>query len=65
MHIKQTFISRVQLEKEDWMQYLDALEGLRTQGFPHEPITTNCYEILRQFNDGVRDPILCQELAVL
>ena len=34
MHVRQTFMSRVHQEKEDWMQYLDALEGLRTQGFP-------------------------------
>ena len=40
MHVRQTFMSRVQQEKEDWMQFLDALEGLRTQGFPDEPITT-------------------------
>ena len=31
MHVRQTFMSRVQQEKEDWMQFLDALEGLRTQ----------------------------------
>ena len=41
MHIRQTFMSRVQQEREDWMDVLDALEGLRTQGFPDEPITTN------------------------
>ena len=34
MHVRQTFISRVQQEKEHSMHYLDALEGLRTQGFP-------------------------------
>ena len=65
MHIKQTFISRVQQEKEEWMQYLDALEGLRTREFPHEPITTKRYETLQRFTDGVGDPILSQELAVL
>ena len=62
MHIRQTFMSRVQREKEDWMQYLEALEGLRTQG---EPITTKRYEILQSFTDDVRDPILRQELAVV
>ena len=56
-------MSRVQQEKEDWMQYLDALDGLRTQGFPDEPITTKRYEIVQRFTDGVRDPILRQELA--
>ena len=65
MHMRQTFMSRVQQKKEDWMQYLDALEELRRQGFPDEPITTNRYEILHRFTDGVRDPILRQELAVV
>ena len=40
MHVGQTFMALIQQEKEDWMQFLDALEGLRTQGFPHEPIAT-------------------------
>ena len=63
MHVRQTFMSRTQQEKEDWMQFLDALEGLRTQGFPDEPITTRRYEILQRFIDGVSDPTLRQELA--
>ena len=63
MHARQTFMSRIQQAKEGWMQYLDPLEGLRTQGLPNEPITTKRYEILQQFNDGVRDPVLRQELA--
>ena len=46
MQVRQTFQSRVQQEKEDWMQYLDALEGLRSQGFPQESIITKRYEIL-------------------
>ena len=58
-------MSRTQQEKEDWMQYLDALEGLRTQGFPDEPITTRRYKIRRPFIDGVRDIKLRQELAVV
>ena len=47
------------------MQYLDALEGLRSQGFPDEPITTRRYEILRRFMDGVSDPVLQRELTVV
>ena len=47
------------------MQYLDALEGLRTHGFHDGPITTIRYETLQRFTDGVRDPILRQELAVV
>ena len=48
------------------MQYLDALEGLRGQGSPDEPFTTRRYEILRhRFMDGVSDPVLQQQLAVV
>ena len=65
MQVRQTFQSRVQQEKEDWMQYLDALEGLRSQGFPQESITTKRYEILQRFMEGVRDPVLRRELATV
>ena len=65
MHFRQTFMSRVQQDKEDWMQYLDALKGLRTQGFPDEHITTRRYEILQRFTDGVNDPTLRREMAVV
>ena len=65
MHARQTFMSRSQQEKEDWMQFLDALESLRTQGFPDAVITTRRYGILQRFIDGVSDPILRQELAVV
>ena len=47
------------------MQYLDALEGLRSQGFPEEPVTTKRYEILQRFIEGVRDPILRRELSII
>ena len=56
--VRQAFRLRSQLEIEDLMQYLDALEGLRSQGFPDEPITTRRYEILHRFMDGVSDPVL-------
>ena len=65
MQVRQTFQSRVQQEKEDWMQYLDALEGLRSQGFPQESIITERYEILQRFMEGVRDPVLRRELAIV
>ena len=55
LQVRRTFMSRTQQEKEDWMQYLNALEGLRTQRFPDEPITTRRYEILQRFIDGVGD----------
>ena len=65
MQVRQAFQSRIQHEKEDWMQYLDALEGLRSQGFPQETITTKRYEILQRFMEGVRDPALRRELAIV
>ena len=65
MQVPQAFQSRVQQEKEDWMQYLDALEGLRSQGFPQETIITKRYEILQRFMEGVRDPVLRRELAIV
>ena len=40
MQVRQVFATRQQLEKKHWMKYFDALEGLRSQGFPDEPITT-------------------------
>ena len=65
MQVRQAFQSRIQHEKEDWMQYLDALEGLRSQGFPQEAITTKRYEILQRFMEGVRDSALRRELAIV
>ena len=58
MQVRQAFTTRLQPDREDWMQYMDALEGLRSQGFPDEPVTTKRYEILHRFIEGVRDPIL-------
>ena len=63
--VRQAFRLRKQLEKEGLMQYLDALEGLRSQGFPDEPITTRRYEILHRFMDGVSHPVLQRELTVV
>ena len=63
--VRQAFRLRIELEKEDLMQYLDALERLRSQGFPNEPLTTRRYEILQRFMDGVSDPVLQQQLTVV
>ena len=63
--VRQAFRLRSQLDREDLMQYLDALEGLRSQGFPDEPITTRRHEILHRFMDGVSDPVLQRELTVV
>ena len=56
MHITQTFMSRVQQAKVDWMQYLDKLEGLRTQRFTDDPIITKRYEILQCFTGVLVTP---------
>ena len=47
------------------MQYLDALEGLRSQGFPDEPVTTRRYEILQRFIEGVRDAALRRIFSII
>ena len=65
MQVRITFKYRNQLGKEDVMQYLDALEGLRSQVYPDESINAKRYEILQRFTDGVRDPILKRELAIV
>ena len=53
MQVQQAFISSYYLEKEDWMQYLDALEELQSQGFHNRLI------------EGVRDPTLRPKLSII
>ena len=65
MQVRLAFATRQQSDREDWMQYLDALEGLRSQGFPGESVTTKRYEILQRFIEGVRDPALRRELSII
>ena len=65
MQVRQAFTTRQQSDREDWMQYLDALEGLRSQGFPEEPVTTKRYEIVQRFVEGIRDPVLRRELSII
>ena len=66
MQVRQAFATRQQSDRKDWMQYLDALEGLRSQGFPDEPVTAKRYEFLQRFIEGVRDdPILQRELSII
>ena len=65
MQVRQVFVTLQLSEKEDWMQYLDALEGLRSQGLPHEPVASKRYEILQRFIEGVRDATLRRELSVI
>ena len=65
MQVRQAFATRQQSDIEDWMQYLEALEGLRSQGFPDEPVTTRRSEILQRFIEVVRDAILRRELSII
>ena len=65
MQVRQAFTTWQQSDREDWMQYSDALEGLRSQGFPEEPVTTKRYEILQRFIEGIRDPVLRRELSII
>ena len=46
IHIQQQFRTSNQNNEEDYMQYLDALEGLRSQGYPNEEVTVRRYEIM-------------------
>ena len=65
MQVRQAFATRQQSNREDWMQYLDALEGLRSQGFHGESVTTKRYELSQRFIEGVRDPALRRELSII
>ena len=63
--MRQASATRQQSDREDWVQYLDALDGLRSHGFPDEPVTTRRFEILQRFIEGVRNPILRRELSII
>ena len=52
--IRLSFAHRTQGEDEDMMAFLDALESLRTKGFPDEDVVTRRYEIPQRFIAGVR-----------
>ena len=47
------------------MQYLDALEGLRSQGFPNEEVAVRQFEIIQRFFDGVLNFELKRNLAFM
>ena len=55
----------MQVGKKDWKLYLDALEGLRIQRFPDEPITTKTLRNPAAVHWKSRDPTLRQELAII
>ena len=63
--VQQQFRTRNQSDNEDYMQYLDALEGLRSQGFPNEDVTVRRYEIMQRFIEGVRSFELKRNLALM
>ena len=65
IHIQQQFRTRNQNNEEDNMQYLDALEGLRSQGYPNREVTVRRYEIMRRFIEGVRNFELKRNLALM
>ena len=47
------------------MQYLNALEGLRSQGFPNEEVAMLRYEITQKTIDEVRSFELKRNLALM
>ena len=65
IQIQQQFRTRNQSPDEDYMQYLDALEGLRSQGFPNEEVAVRRYEIMQRFIEGVRSFELKRNLALM
>ena len=65
IHIQQQFRTRNQNNEEYYMQYLDALEGLRSQGYPNEEMTVRRYEIMQKFIEGVRNFELKRNLALM
>ena len=47
------------------MQYLDALEGLRSLGYPNEEVTVRRYEMMQIFIEGVRNFELKRSVALM
>ena len=65
IHIQQQFRTRNQNNEEDFMQYLDALGGLRSQCYPNEEVNVRRYEIMQKFIEGVRNFELKRNLALM
>ena len=63
IHIQQQFRTPNQDNEEDFMQYLDALECLRSQGYPNEEVTVRRHEIMQKVIEGVRNFELKRNLA--
>ena len=47
------------------MQYLDALERLRSQGFPNKEVAVRRHEIMQRFFEGVRSFELKRNFALM
>ena len=62
--IRTSFASRIQKPEESLMQYLDALESLRSKGFPEESMATRRYEIMQRFIKGVKSAELNSMLSI-
>ena len=65
IHIQQQFRTRNQNSEKNYMQYLDVLEGLRSQGNRNEEVTVRRYEIMQRFLEGVRKVELKRNLALM
>ena len=65
IQIQQQFRMRNHSPDEDYMQYLDALEGLRSQGFPNEEVSVRRYKIMQIFIEGIRSFELKRNLALM
>ena len=65
IHIQQPLRTRNQSSEEDYLQYLDSLEGLRSQGYPKEEATVRRYEIMQRFIEGVGNFELKPNLALM
>ena len=63
--LHQQFRTRNQNNEEDYMQYLDALDCLRSHGYPNEEVTVRRYEIMQRFIEGVRYFELKRNLALM
>ena len=65
IQIQPQFRTRNQSNDEDHMQYLDVLEGLRSQGIPNAEVAVKRYEIMQRFIEGVRSFELKRNLALM
>ena len=65
IHIQQQCLTHNQTSEEDHMQSLDALEGMRSHGFPNEERAPWRDEMVQEVFDGVRRLTLKRNLALI